>query len=223
MTGFLQVPVAAPAGTSTTLLSPSRPRPRRLPSRGCTTAAWPTTCLRASRYRLLSLSQLGTVFLTGNTVRASYGGFWLVSSADLASMYQAVLGPLGYNTSATLPTAIYGPLIDRIFVLVTAVGRSMTYQSPMPPAPNPSALVRLGTVLGTQRVQTTMTELAVQHALRPEQAEQPPAGASGRGRPGRTSGEPRLGDRDVVPGKTVTSISPTSSTSSDQVWQPAPG
>jgi len=109
-----------------------------------------------------------------------------------------------------LPTAIYGPLIDRIFVLVTAVGRSMTYQPPVPPAPNPSALARLGTVLGAQRVQTTMTELAVQHALRPEQAEQPPAGEAAGDAP--VAHVENLGSviATPAPGKTVTSISPTS-------------
>ena len=125
---------------------------------------------------MLSFSQLGTVFLTGNTVRAGYGGFWLVSSADLQSMYQAVLAPLAFPTSVTLPTAIYGPLIDRIFVLVSAIGRSMTYQSPTTPAPNPTGLVRLGNILGAQRVQTTLTQLAVQQARLQEQAQNPAAG-----------------------------------------------
>ena len=213
MTGFLQVPVAAPAGTSTTLLSPSASASASFTQPWLHDSRLADNLFEGLTVPVVSLSQLGTVFLTGNTVRASYGGFWLVSSADLASMYQAVLGPLGYNTSATLPTAIYGPLIDRIFVLVTAVGRSMTYQPPVPPAPNPSALARLGTVLGTQRVQTTMTELAVQHALRPEQAEQPPAGEAAEDAP--VAHLENLGSVTAtsVPGKTVTSISPTSLTS----------
>ena len=210
MTGFLQVPVAAPAGTSTTLLSPSASASASFTQPWLHDSRLTGNLFEGLTVPVVSFSQLGTVFLTGNTVRASYGGFWLVSSADLASMYQAVLGPLGYNTSATLPAAIYGPLIDRIFVLVTAVGRSMTYQPPVPPAPNPSALARLGTVLGAQRVQTTLTELAVQHALQQEQAEQPPGGEAAENAP--VAHAENLGPVTAtpVPVKTVTSISPIS-------------
>lgn len=207
MTGFLQVPVAAPAGTSTTLLSPSSSASASFTQPWLHDSRLAGNLFEGLTVPVVSCSQLGTVFLTGNTVRASYGGFWLVSSADLAAMYQAVLGPVGYNTAVTLvtlPAAIYAPLIDRIFVLVTAVGRSMTYQPPVPPAPNPNALARLGTVLGAQRVQTTITELAVQHARRQEQAQQPPAEDAARA--------DKLGPvaAALAPTKTVTSISPTS-------------
>ena len=172
MTGFLQVPVAAPAGTSTTLLSAS----------GLFTQPWlhdgrlAGNLFEGLTVPVLSFSQLGTLFLTGNTVRAGYGGFWLVSSADLASMFQAVLAPLAFPTSATLPTAIYGPLIDRIFVLVSAIGQSMTYQSPTTPAPSPSALSSLQGVLGAQRVRTAITELTAENARLQEPGENPAAG-----------------------------------------------
>ena len=209
MTGFLQVPVAAPAGTSTTLLSPSSSASASFTQPWLHDSRLAGNLFEGLTVPVVSCSQLGTVFLTGNTVRASYGGFWLVSSADLASMYQAVLGPLGYNTAVTLvtlPTAIFGPLIDRIFVLVTAVGRSMTYQPPVPPAPNPSAMARLGTVLGAQRVQTTITDLAVQHALRQQQAQQPAAEGATAGQ----AAKPGLVAAALAPAKTVTSISSTS-------------
>ncbi len=159
---------------------------------------------------VLSFSQLGTVFLASNTVRASYGGFWLVSSADLATMYKAVLGPLAFPTSTVLPTVAYGPLIDRIFVLVAAIGRSMTYQSPVPPPPNLSAIARLRNVLGAQQVQTTVTQLAIQQALQQEQAQNPPAGPAAAPVAAAHAESLDLLTPALAPVQTVTSISPTS-------------
>jgi hypothetical protein len=151
------------------------------------------------------------VFLTGNTVRASYGGFWLVSSADLQAMYAGVLGPLGYPTAAALPVpgSIYAPLIDRIFVLVNAIGRSMNYQSPVSPAPDPSALAGLGSVLGAQRVQTTSMEL-VQHALQPEQAQPAPAAEAAEHAAVAPAENPDPLTPAPVPVKMALAVSPTS-------------
>lgn len=206
MTGFLQVPVAAPAGTSTTLLSAS----------GLFTQPWlhdgrlAGNLFEGITVPVLSFSQLGTLFLTGNTVRAGYGGFWLVSSGDLEVMYQAVLAPLPFPTSATLPTAIYGPLIDRIFVLVSAIGRSMTYQSPTIQAPSPSALGTLQDVLGAQRLRTTITELAAQHAQLQEQGQSPPAGQAADQDAVAAQASPDTPAAATVPVITGTALSPTS-------------
>jgi hypothetical protein len=125
-------------------------------------------------------------------------------------MYKAVLGPLAFPTSAVLPTAAYGPLIDRIFVLVAAVGRSMTYQSPVPPPPNLGAIARLGNVLGAQQVQTTMMQLAIQQTQQQEQAQNPPAGPTAA--PVAVAHAQILDPLTPTPApvRTVTSISPTS-------------
>jgi hypothetical protein len=75
----------------------------------------------------LAIAQIGAVRIAYDTVRDCYGGFWLVSFTDPAVMPMIDAIAIG-NQQEYLHYAAAGlaPLLDRIFVVATAVGQQLT-------------------------------------------------------------------------------------------------
>ncbi len=82
------------------------------------------------------MTQLGTLRVDENTVRNSYGGFWFFSLTDMSlvtDLQQIAAGNPGtYLRFASIGRAA---LLDRIFVMATAMGRVLTTP---PPAAEPT-------------------------------------------------------------------------------------
>jgi Family of unknown function (DUF6519)/IPT/TIG domain len=117
--GYLQVPDATvPAGTQ--LLHDAAIE--RCLFQGLTVSA-------------LVTAQLGTLRVDRNTVRNTYGGFWLVSLADptqsLIFSQFTVGDATAYQQFATVGVA---SLRDGIFVIATAIGQTLPATPPPPPA-----------------------------------------------------------------------------------------
>jgi hypothetical protein len=82
----------------------------------------------------LLMAGLGSLSIDRNTVRDSYGGFWLVSldSAQLDFFDPNAIGvPATFQTFAQQGTA---PLLDRILVMAPAIGQAL---APPPPGSGP--------------------------------------------------------------------------------------
>ena len=80
---------------------------------------------------VLAMTQLGTLRIDQNTVRSSYGGFWLVSLNNPAQI--TLFDALAVGNSAIyqdVARAGLAALADRILVLATAVGRVLPTTPP---------------------------------------------------------------------------------------------
>jgi len=85
----------------------------------------------------LLMSELGSLSIDRNTVRDSYGGFWLVSLDPAHSGFfdpNAVGDPATFQTFARQGTT---PLLDRILVIAPAIGQALPPSPPSPPGSGP--------------------------------------------------------------------------------------
>ena len=74
---------------------------------------------------VLAMAQLGTIRIDRNTIRSAYGGFWLVSLANVPQQ-NVLFGqfPVGDpNLYSEFSSSGIAPLRDGIFVLATAIGQ----------------------------------------------------------------------------------------------------
>jgi hypothetical protein len=122
--GYLQVPSSAAAGTGGIGLLDDAS------IQGCS--------FQDVTVPALLMAGLGSLSIDRNTVRDSYGGFWLVSLDPAQSGFfdpNAVGNPATFHTFAQQGTA---PLLDRILVIAPAIGQALP---PPPPgsAPQPPA------------------------------------------------------------------------------------
>ena len=94
----------------------------------------------------LAMAQLGTLRVDQNTVRNSYGGFWFLSFTDtslITDLQQVAAGNAGvYLDFVSAGTA---GLVDRIFVMATAMGQVLTAP---PPAAEPTVPTAPGRIVG---------------------------------------------------------------------------
>ena len=132
--GYLQVPIFAPSAApeeeaASQRLSASaaaeEPASQRLQD------ATVEQCLfQGVTVATLVMAQIGTLRIDKNTVRNSYGGFWFLSlvSSSWVTVYDALAG----NPGAYQELAVSGAaaLLDRIFVLATAIGRVLPATPP---------------------------------------------------------------------------------------------
>ena len=88
----------------------------------------------------LLMAELGSQSVDRNTVRDSYGGFWLVSldPAHYDFFDQQTVGP--YLTAAEQGNA---PLVDPILVMAPAIGQALPLPPSMPPEPGTGVSLRL--------------------------------------------------------------------------------
>ena len=88
----------------------------------------------------LLMAELGSQSVDRNTVRDSYGGFWLVSldPAHYDFFDKQTVGP--YLTAAEQGNA---PLVDPILVMAPAIGRALPLPPSMPPEPGTGVSLRL--------------------------------------------------------------------------------
>jgi pSer/pThr/pTyr-binding forkhead associated (FHA) protein len=110
----------------------------------------------------LAMTQLGTLRVDQNTVRNCYGGFWFLSFTDTSivnDLQQLAAGNPGlYLDFVSVGTAA---LIDRIFVMATAMGQALTAPPPAAAPTEPTGPGRIfGGGHGPVRVaaETTVTE-----------------------------------------------------------------
>jgi hypothetical protein len=126
-TGILQVPVSAPAGTTSTPVETNANGTFTHPS--LHDARFADNLFDGATVPVLTLSQLGTVALTGNTVRAGYAGFWLVSYTvldDLMSIFQQLISNVGWRNQWPATPALSDPILP----LVAVVGSGLSYTAP---------------------------------------------------------------------------------------------
>ena len=72
------------------------------------------------------MAELGTLRVDGNVVADSYGGFWFVSLAEQASLAMFEKLAVGSQTIfAAMSREGLAALVDRIFVIVTALGDTL--------------------------------------------------------------------------------------------------
>ena len=94
----------------------------------------------------LAMAQLGTLRVDQNTVRNCYGGFWFLSFTDTSivnDLQQIAAGNPGvYLDFVSAGTAA---LIDRIFVMATAMGQALTAP---PPVAGPTEPTGPGRIVG---------------------------------------------------------------------------
>ena len=121
------------------------------------------------------MTQLGTLRVDQNTVRNCYGGFWFFSFTDMSlvtDLQQIAAGNPGtYLRFASVGRAA---LLDRIFVMATAMGRVLTTPPPAAEPTPPGRILRPGPGrVGLQAADTTATESArssvAEPAARPEE------------------------------------------------------
>ena len=153
LTGFLQLPVAALAGTASTPVETTNGGTFTHPS--LHDARFTDNMFHGATVPILTLGQLGAVTVTGNTVRASYAGFWLVSCTVLGEL-MGTFQQLMTNVKSSDEWLATPALSDLIFPLVTVVGYSLTYTPPegsaeaagLPTAVAAAAIVRAPGSLG---------------------------------------------------------------------------
>jgi hypothetical protein len=91
----------------------------------------------------LLMAELGSLSIDRNTVRDSYGGFWLVSLDPAHFNYfdqNAIGEPAQFLTFASQGNA---PLLDRILVIAPAIGQVLPRPISGPPLPGTSVSLRL--------------------------------------------------------------------------------
>jgi hypothetical protein len=92
---------------------------------------------------VLLMAELGALSIDGNTVRDSYGGFWLVSLDPTHFRFfdlSAVGDPSNFLNNARQGNA---PLLDRILVIAPAIGQALLPPGPSSPPPGPGTSVSL--------------------------------------------------------------------------------
>jgi hypothetical protein len=113
--GYLQVPTLESDGRTLT-------RPHSLDG-----AAIERCSFQGLTVPALVMARLGSLRVSRNTVRGAYGGFWLVSIADprLAVIFDRIA--IGQATSYQEILERFGgaALLDRLFVIATAIGHVM--------------------------------------------------------------------------------------------------
>ena len=80
----------------------------------------------------LVMARLGTLRVNGNTVRSSYGGFWLVSLADpeLSVMFDRIAVGDADTYREVSRNRGGAALLDRVFALATAIGQVLPVAHP---------------------------------------------------------------------------------------------
>ena len=110
----------------------------------------------------LAMTQLGTLRVDQNTVRNSYGGFWFFSLTDMSLVTDlqeiAAGNPGTYLRFASVGRAA---LLDRIFVMATAMGQVLTAPPPAAKPTSPGRILGPGPRrVGLQAADTTDTQSA---------------------------------------------------------------
>lgn len=127
LAGFLQFPVSAPADTTSTPVEISNGGTFTHPS--LHDARFADNVFDGATVPILALSQLGTVAVTGNTVRAAYAGFWLVSYTVLSEIVN-VLEQLISNARWRNRWPGTPALSDPILLLAAIAGSGLSYTAP---------------------------------------------------------------------------------------------
>jgi len=132
--GYLQVPTSQSDGEAD--------RPHRLDD-----AAIDHCLFHGVTVPALAIAHLGTLRISGNTVRGGYGGFWLISVADpqLSVIFDRVA--IGNADAYRELTEKFGgaALLDRILVIATAIGQVL------PAVPPDGGRLEFGQVLTADR------------------------------------------------------------------------
>ena len=127
LTGFLQLPVTAPAGTTSTPVETSNGSTFTHPS--LHDARFADNIFDGATVPILTLSQLGTVAVTGNTVRATYAGFWLVSYtvlSEVMGIFEQLISNARWRNRWPATPALSDPILP----LVAVVGSGLSYTAP---------------------------------------------------------------------------------------------
>jgi hypothetical protein len=125
--GYLQVPTVAPGRSG----KPGDTAPGAATVQLLHDATIGHCLFRGMTVSVLAMAQLGTLRINQNTVRNSYGGFWLVSLADPSQVAMfdetAVGNPDAYQSFARSGIAA---LADRLFVIAPAIGQVLPPAAP---------------------------------------------------------------------------------------------
>jgi hypothetical protein len=89
----------------------------------------------------LVMAQLGTLRVDRNTVRNTYGGFWLISLTDPTQGLIFTQIPVGDPTTyQEFAGAGIASLRDGVLVIATAIGQTLPPTPPQPPAPQAAVI-----------------------------------------------------------------------------------
>jgi Family of unknown function (DUF6519)/IPT/TIG domain len=127
LTGFLQLPVTAPADTTSTPVETNNGSTFTHPS--LHDARFADNIFDGATVPILTLSQLGTVAVTGNTVRATYAGFWLVSYTvlgEVMGIFEQLISNARWRNRWPATPALSDPILP----LVAVVGSGLSYTAP---------------------------------------------------------------------------------------------
>jgi hypothetical protein len=140
---------------------------------------------------VLGLAHLGTIRLERNTIRACYGGIWLVSFENTGAM--TMFDQIGSGESSLwteFNEAGTSALLDRVYVMAFAMGQVLPITPPDPLTLLPARIIDLPNIDELERVRTTLGDIfhtAEEHSAGgPTSSSEPSPG--GESTPGAAAG-----------------------------------